>query len=288
MLNFVLGVLLLLMMYYTVCYAHDLWRHRHQHDSGSFFVGGVIGLVTDFLDTLGIGSFATTTLLFDLTHQLDDDCKLPGTLNVAHTLPVMVEAFVFTKVIQVEMTTLIPMMIAATVGAWIGARFVNRLNQRKIQYFMGISLLITAVLMVLKQTGVLAFLGEGNTQTGLHGIFLVIAVVGNLFFGFLGSFGVGLYAPCMALVSLLGLNPLVSFPIMMCSCATILPVASTNFIKAGRYNRKLSLAITIFGIVGVLFAAFFVTNLNLNVLTWIVIAVVIYTAITYLRKSRRD
>ena len=284
----VILLILLLMLYYATYFIRDLWQHRHQKESGSFVVGGVIGFITDFLDTLGIGSFATTTLFFDLTHQLKDDRQLPGTLNVAHTLPVMMEGFVFTKVIKVEMTTLIPMMLSATIGAWVGARYVNRLDKHRIQYFMGISLLITAVLMILKQTGMLSFLGEGNVQSGLHGIFLIIAVLGNAMFGFLSSFGVGLYAPCMALVSLLGLSPLVAFPVMMCSCATIMPVASTNFIKAGRYNRKLALSITIFGIIGVFVAAFFVTNLNLSVLTWIVIAVVIYTAVTYLRKSRQN
>lgn len=43
--------------------------------------------------------------------------------------------------------------------------------------------------------------------------------------------GVGLYAPCMAMVYMLGMTPLAAFPIMMCSCAGLQPVASINFIR---------------------------------------------------------
>lgn len=99
------------------------------------------------------------------------------------------------------------------------------------------------------------------------------------------TIGVGLYAPCMALVYMLGLSPLVAFPIMMASCAGLMPVASGNFIKSGDYARKVSLAITIGGVIGVIIAVKFVTSLDLNMLTWVIIAVIIYSGITYMRKG---
>ena len=50
----------------------------------------LIGFVTNFFDTLGIGSFATTTTLYKLTQMVPDE-RLPGTLNrrtyVAHDPP---------------------------------------------------------------------------------------------------------------------------------------------------------------------------------------------------------
>ncbi len=99
------------------------------------------------------------------------------------------------------------------------------------------------------------------------------------------TMGVGLYAPCMAMVYMLGLSPLVAFPIMSASCAALMPVASINFIKTNEYARKLSLGITIGGIIGVIIAAKFVTGLDITALTWIVIVVIIFTGLTYLQKS---
>jgi uncharacterized membrane protein YfcA len=99
------------------------------------------------------------------------------------------------------------------------------------------------------------------------------------------TIGVGLYAPCMAMVYMLGLSPLVAFPVMMGSCAGLMPVASLNFVKTGDYARKVSLAITVGGIIGVIVAAKFVTGLDLNVLTYIIIVVIIITGVMYIRKS---
>ena len=288
MIQVILGAFIVLLIGYATIFARDLWQYRTNKSEGNFFVGGIIGFVTDFLDALGIGSFATTTLLFNATHQLTEDEKLPGTLNVAHTIPTLCQALIFTTVIDVQITTLIPMILAAMVGSFLGSRSVNRLDKTKIQVLMGIALLVTSVLMTLKQLGILTMLGEGNQATGIHGIALIVACLGNCLFGFLSAFGVGMYAPCMALVSMLGLSPLVAFPVMMCSSAAVMPIASVNFIAQGRYNRKLSLAISIFGIFGVLVAAQFVTSMNLTILTWVVIAIVIYTGVSYIRKGRQS
>ena len=44
----------------------------------------VIGFVTDFFDTLGIGSFAPTTAIYKLRRIVPDEL-IPGTLNAGHT-----------------------------------------------------------------------------------------------------------------------------------------------------------------------------------------------------------
>lgn len=150
---------------------------------------------------------------------------------------------------------------------------------------MGLALIVTAILMGLKQAGMLDLLGSGNEATALTGLKLIIGVIGNFLLGALMTIDVGLYAPCMALVYMLGLSPLVAFPIMMASCAGLMPVASGNFIKSGDYARKVSLAITIGGVIGVIIAVKFVTSLDLNMLTWVIIAVIIYSGITYMRKG---
>ena len=96
------------------------------------------------------------------------------------------------------------------------------------------------------------------------------------------SAGIGLYAPCMALVYFLGLSPQVAFPIMMGSCATLMPVGSIKFIKEGAYPRKAALILSISAVVGVFIAAYLVKSLPLEVLTWLVIVVIFYTSASML------
>ncbi|CAC9933842.1 hypothetical protein PEPCOX59622_01406 [Aedoeadaptatus coxii] len=283
-----LGVLGALTLYFLFFFVKDVAANKEvmAQEQASWVKSGFIGAFVNFFDTLGIGSFAPLTALLDFFKQLDHDRLLPGTLNVSCTIPVMTEAFIFIKLVKVDPVTLFAMVAAATVGSFVGSRTVSKLPEKKVQFYMGLALLVTAALMLLRQFGALDALGTGNEAVALTGIKLIIAVVINFFLGALMTIGVGLYAPCMALVYMLGLNPLVAMPIMMASCAGLMPVASAEFIKAGVYARKSSIAISIGGIVGVFIAAKFVTGLPMNVLTIIITAVVIYTAVTYIRKSK--
>lgn len=285
-----LGVLGVLTLYFLFFFVKDVAANKEvmANEKASWAKSGAIGAFVNFFDTLGIGSFAPCTALLDFFKQLDHDRLLPGTLNVSCTIPVLTEAFIFIQSVEVEPITLFSMVAAAVVGSFVGSRTVSKLPENKVQFYMGLALLVTAALMLLRQFGALDALGTGNEAIGLSGISLIIAVVVNFFLGALMTIGVGLYAPCMALVYMLGLNPLVAFPIMMASCAGLMPVASAEFIKAGAYARKASIAITLGGIVGVIIAAKFVTGLPMNVLTIIITIVVIYTAITYIKKSKKS
>ncbi|MBU5363269.1 sulfite exporter TauE/SafE family protein [Enterococcus raffinosus] len=287
MVTIILAIYVGLILMHAVNMGVDTVKHKDDLGHGNWIVSGIIGFITDFLDTLGIGSFAPTAMLLDFTKQLSSDRLLPGTLNVGHGIPVLVEAFIFTQVVDVSPVTLIALVGSATVGAFIGSRFVTGLPEKKVQLWMGWALIITAVLMFARQQGWIDILGADNTATALTGIKLVIGVVINFILGALMTIGVGLYAPCMAMVYMLGLSPLVAFPVMMGSCAGLMPVASINFVKTGDYARKVSLAITAGGIIGVIIAAKFVTGLNLEVLTYIIICVIIYTGVTYIRKSMK-
>ncbi|MEI6856399.1 hypothetical protein, partial [Psychrilyobacter sp.] len=133
--------------------------------------------------------------------------------------------------------------------------------------------------------GKLGILPSGGDAVGLTGIKLIIAIIGNFVLGALMTLGIGLYAPCMALVYALGLSPLVAFPIMMGSCAYLMPVATAKFIRAGAYHRGAALWSTIFGSVGVVVAAYLVKSLPISILTWIVIGVVLYTSLNLLKDS---
>ena len=265
----------------------DLVKHKNDLGKERPVVGFFIGLVTDFFDTLGIGSFAPTTLLFKVFKFLDTDKKIPGTLNVAHTIPVILEAVLFLTGVKVEGITLFSMIAAAIAGALVGARIVNKLPEKKIQLVMGVCLIVTAFLMASGQLGWLKALGAGNEAVGLTGIKLIIGVVGNFILGALMMAGVGLYAPCMAMVYMLGLSPLVAFPIMMGSCAGLMAIGSPEFIKAGNYSRIGSVAITIGGVIGVTIAYTLVKSMPLAVLTWVIIGVVIVTGISMIRQGTK-
>ena len=265
----------------------DLVKHKNDLGKERPVVGFFIGLVTDFFDTLGIGSFAPTTLLFKVFKFLDTDKKIPGTLNVAHTIPVILEAVLFLTGVKVEGITLFSMIAAAIAGALVGARIVNKLPEKKIQLVMGVCLIVTAFLMASGQLGWLKALGAGNEAVGLTGIKLIIGVVGNFILGALMMAGVGLYAPCMAMVYMLGLSPLVAFPIMMGSCAGLMAIGSPEFIRAGNYSRIGSIVITIGGVIGVTIAYTLVKSMPLTVLTWVIIGVVIITGISMIRQGTR-
>lgn len=281
MINVLLGVLGAFTAWFTVVFAKDINEHKDDLGDNSFATVTGIGAFTNFFDTLGIGSFAPTTALLRGFKQIDDRV-LPGTLNVSCTIPVVLEAFIFISVIEVEVITLVSMLAAATIGAYVGAGIVSKMDERKIQLIMGVALLITAFLMVSGQMG---WMPLGGEAIGLSGVKLVIGVVGNFILGALMTAGIGMYAPCMALVYVLGMSSRVAFPIMMGSCAFLMPIASIKFVKEAAYDRKAALGITIGGIVGVFVAAYIVKSLPLTILTWLVVCVVTYTGSTMLKTA---
>jgi uncharacterized membrane protein YfcA len=243
-----------------------------------------IGVVTQFLDTLGIGSFATMSAAFKFWGTVPDE-HIPGTLNVGATLPGILEAFIYIAVVEVDVVTLSLMIGASVVGAWLGAGVVSRWPRRKIQIGMGIALLATAAFGLLAQ---LRLLPGGGDVLGLTGVRLAIGVAANAVFGALMTLGIGLFAPCMMVTYWLGMSPKAVFPIMMGSTGLLGPVASVRFIRTGRYNFKAALGVTVAGVPAVLVAAFLVRSIPLGALRWLVICVVIYTALMMLRSAARE
>jgi uncharacterized membrane protein YfcA len=241
-----------------------------------------IGAVTNFFDALGIGSFATTTSIYRLKGIVADEL-LPGTLNTGHTLPSIAQALIFLTIIEVDVTTLIAMIAAAVGGAWLGAGVVSRWPPRKIQVGMGGALLAAATVMFMTQLDLFPL---GGDALGVRGAQLAVAIIGNFILGALMTLGIGLYAPCMILVSLLGMNPRAAFPIMMSSCAFLMPVGSLRFIRERRYDLQAAIGLTLGGVPGVLLAAFVVKSLPLGAVRWLVICVVVYTATMMLRSAR--
>jgi uncharacterized membrane protein YfcA len=312
-----------------------------------------VGAVTNFLDTLGIGSFATTTALFRALKMVPDRI-IPGTLNAGHTPPTVVQALIYITAIPVDVLTLVSMIVAAVLGAWFGAGVVASWPKRKIQIGMGLALLAAATFFTMRNLDLFPKPELSATQTipaglaettlpgdltarlfipvkvsartvdgtfveipqkqwswkdgtirlspaqtareirvdsapvGVRGTSLAIAVIGNLFLGALMSLGIGLYAPCMILVGLLGMSERTAFPIMMGSCAFLMPVGSLRFITEKCYSLRAALGLALGGIPAVLVAAYIVKQLDLSTVRWLVIVVVVYTATTMLLAARSE
>ena len=280
-----LAVLAILTVIYLIVFVLDLIKHKNNSEKGTnFIVMSVIGFVINFFDVFGIGSFATGTALMKAFKQTDDRL-IPGTLNVCFCIPVAIESFLFINGVEVEPVTLASMIVAAVVGAYLGAGVVAKLPTKVIRLLMGTALIVIGIVIVIQMMGLIP---SSGVATGLIGIKLVIGIAANFILGALMTAGVGMYAPCLALVCLLGINPMIAFPIMMGSSAYLMPVASLKFIKEGAYNRKASLAIAIFGIFGVFIGYRFIKMLNLNALKFIIIIVMAYSAVSLFYSAYKD
>jgi uncharacterized membrane protein YfcA len=127
--------------------------------------------------------------------------------------------------------------------------------------------------------GYLNWMPAGGDAIGLTGWKLAVVVVMSFIFGALQTIGVGFYAPCMAMVYALGMQPLTAFPVMMTATAMLMAVGGARFVKQKAYDRKASISLTIAGIFGVFLAACFVKSLPLLILKGVVCCVILYTSV---------
>ena len=243
-----------------------------------------ISFIANFFDTLGIGSYATTTSMFRAWKVVRDE-KIPGTLNVGYVVPTTVQAAIYITIVEVEFVTLVAIIAAAAAGAWLGAGVVAGLPRRQVQIGMGFALLGAATLMLFSLTGIGPAPG---VALGVAGAKLGVAIVISAFLGALMMLGIGYYAPCLIMISLLGMNPTAAFPIMMGACAFLMPVGSMQFIRKQSYDLRAAIGLMVGGPLAVLIAAFIVKSLPLTYVRWGVVVVVVYTAIGMLQTAAKE
>ena len=242
-----------------------------------------IGFATDFFDTLGIGSFATTTAAYKLFKVVHDE-HLVGTMIVGHSIPVVVQALIFIAAVRVDPIVLGSLIAVSVLGGWVGAGISARLPLRPIQITMAIGLIAAATFMMMSQLG----LGPaGGTALTLPMGKLVFALVVTFILGILLMLGIGNYAPSLIIFSLLGMDPRAAFPIMMGSGALMAMAGGFRFIRAAKFDHRAALGLTLGGIPGVLVAGLVVKSLPLSVLRWMVVVVVIYAATMMLRSATK-
>lgn len=245
----------------------------------------ILGAVTNFFDTLGIGSFAPTTAWLKFRRMIPDSF-IPATLNVGHALPAMMQSAIFLVLlgVQVDPVLLVSCIVAAVVGAVVGAPMVIRAPVRLVQGVVGVALLIAAALYAMSNLDLMPI---GGTATALEPRLLWIAVVAHFIMGVLMAFGIGLYAPSLILLSLLGLDPRLAFPIMASACAFLMPTTGFRYVRSERIDLRIVIGIALGGIPAVLVAAFVVKEMPIEPLRWAIVVVVLYAAALLLRAATR-
>jgi uncharacterized membrane protein YfcA len=249
----------------------------------------VVGAVVNFFDTLGIGSFAPTTAWLKF-RGIVPDRLIPPTMLVGLTPPSMAESIIFLVLlgVLVDPVLLIGCVIALLMGGLLGAPLVARARVWIVQLVVAAALLLAAAAYAM--TNLHMFPGGGTASSLPLGL-MIVAIAANFGFGLLLNFGVGNFAPTLVMLSLMGMDPRLAFPIMAGGAALTGAGASIRHIMIGEIDLRIVLGLAIGGIPAVLVAAFLVKTMPLELLRWLVIVVVLYAAAVMARaaiKGRRE
>lgn len=244
-----------------------------------------LGAVTNFFDTLGIGSFATTTAWIKFRHMVPDSF-IPATLNAGHALPTVVQSAIYLVIlgVHVDPVLLAACIAAAVLGSLIGVPLVVRASVQLVQGIVGVALLIAAALYAMSN---LELFPIGGTASALPPAQMAIAISVHFLLGALMAFGIGLYAPSLILLSLLGLDPRLAFPIMASACAFLMPATGFSFVRSSRIDLRIVIGLAIGGIPATIVAALIVKEMPIVWLRWGVVVVVLYAAFLLLRSAYR-
>ncbi|MCX5773424.1 MAG: hypothetical protein NTX05_02310 [Fusobacteria bacterium] len=254
---------------------------------GRMCLFGVIGIVAMFCDTIGIGSFATSMAMIKATKSMSDD-DMPGYLNLMQILPNGLEAVLFLTVVTVDLKTFFALVIACIIGGYVSGRLVEFLPIQKIRIAMIIALILVAILLLLTLFNIVP---NDGMASGLIGWKLIVGVICFFFIGALPAIGVGGYAAMQVILFLLGINPLVVFPIMTTS-GSLQQVATTiSFLKHKKLLVKEAITAGLVGCVGVIVAFFMIKMFTGSDLHWLLVIVIVFNIYmiskSFLR-SKRD
>lgn len=245
-----------------------------------------LGAVTNFFDTLGIGSFAPSIAWMRFRRMVPDKL-IPLTMLAGYTPPSILQGVIFLILLgmQVDPLLLLACMVAMVIGGYLGVPLAARSPVRLVQGIVGAALLMAGGFYSLSNLGLMP---AGGSATSLPLGLSIVVVLAHLVFGALLSFGVGNYAPTLAMLSLMGMDPRLSFPIMAAAAGFAGTTASIQCIRKVKVDMRIVLAMMIGAIPAVLVAAFIVKEMPLTYLRWLVVAVVSYAGLTLLYAATRN
>jgi uncharacterized membrane protein YfcA len=279
----VLIALLIPLALAAIFYAVMLTRAALARRAGPGLEAIALGAITNFSDTLGVGSFAPTMAWLKF-RRLVPDRLIPRTMLAGHTLPAVVQAIIFLVLlgVLVEPVLLIGCVLATLMGGLLGVSVVIRTKVWVVQLVVGLALILAACMYALTN---LHLMPGGGTATGLPLPLMLIAIAANFVFGVLLNFGIGNYAPTLIMLSLMGMDPRLCFPIMAAGAALTAAGASMRYIAIGEIDLRIAIGIALGGIPATLVAAFIVKSMSLETLRWLVVGVVLYAALVMLKAA---
>jgi uncharacterized membrane protein YfcA len=271
--------LCLAILFFAVVLVRDAIARR----AGPNLEAVLLGAVVSFFDTLGIGSFAPTAAWMKF-RKLVPDRMLPPTMLVGLTPPAMTESIIFLILlgVMVDPVLLFGSAIAVLLGGLLGAPLVARARVWIVQLVVAVGLVLAAIAYTM--TNLQLFPG-GGTAAGLSPLLTMVAIAASFGFGILLNFGVGNYAPTLVMLSLMGMDPRLCFPIMAAGAALMGAGAGARHVQLGTIDLRVVLGLAIGGIPAVLVAAFIVKTLPIETLRWLVIVVVVYAAAIMFRAA---
>ncbi|MEO7410446.1 MAG: sulfite exporter TauE/SafE family protein [Sphingomicrobium sp.] len=269
----------LAILFYAVALARAAYAQRIRPNIEALYLGAIV----NFFDALGIGSFATTTVWLKFRRMVPDRL-IPPTMLVGLTPPVLAQSIVFLILlgVLVDPALLFGCAIATMLGGLIGAPLVARAKVWIVQAIVAVGLVLAATAYAMTN---LQFFPVGGTATGLPLGSTIVAITASFGFGILANFGVGNYAPTLVLLSLMGMDPRLCFPIMATGGSLMGVGASVRHMKIGEVDLRIALGLAIGGIPAVLIAALVVKSMPLELLRWLVFAVVLYAAVVMFRAA---
>jgi len=242
-----------------------------------------LGAVTNFFDTLGIGSFAPSMAWLKF-RKLVPDRLLPCTMLTGYALPTLTQAVIFLTLlgVLVDPVLLVGCVLAVLMGGLLGAPLVTRTRVWIVQMIVAAALLVAAALYMMTN---LHLMPGGGTAETLPVPLMIVAIIANFIFGVLLNYGVGNYAPTLVMLSLMGMDPRLAFPIMASGASLAAAGAGVRHLAMGEIDLRIATGLAIGGIPAVFVAAFIVKSMPLEMLRWLVIVVVLYAAIVMLRSA---
>jgi uncharacterized membrane protein YfcA len=250
--NIIIFLGIAIMLYQVAMF--NLQKDRLQKSSiTTLLVTGLIGFVTNFLDFFGIGSFAPQTFLLTRLNIVKKEEEIPGTLNLANIVPIVIEAVFFITVFDVNPIMLVVLVLSAAFGSYFGAKLVSKENAPIIKKVVGYLMIVAGIILILKARQVGPF-ADIASKTELTGMYLAIGAVSFIILGALQSIGLGLYAPGFAILGLLGLSGTIILPVNMVASVALMTAAAPQFYKTKQYNYNSTITIMVAGILATLTA----------------------------------
>lgn len=271
-----------------LCVAVVVWFFMNRHkEELSFFAQAkiaIIGLISNFFDTLGIGSFATIIAMRSMLQVMPDDVRLIGTMNIQAMVTALVQTLIFLHFIQLDIITLLVSLIMISLGGFVSGSIAVRIKTQLVHRIMLIAFIVTGALLLLSQLDILNINGHGSA---IRGVKLLIFAIFMFVSGTLPAFGVGYYSLVKTSMFLFGVSPIVAFPIMASASSFQMPVTSVVFINKQKFYYKSTILLSIFGCLGVLVAAPLINMLDPHTLKWWLFIVVLYNIFTLSRSARQ-